>query len=297
MPARAPYADLHMHSTASDGALEPEALVETAAGLGIRALALTDHDTVRGVARAQQAGRDRGVEVITGCELTAYVGDVELHLLAYFFSLDPANALLKLLEAFRARRRARALEMGARLRAAGVQVADRDILEAAGTADSIGQPHVAMALVNRGHAPNVDTAIRQYLREGRPGHVAKLQLSPQEVIRAVHDSGGLALLAHPGLEPHDELIAPLFLAGLDGLEAHYPAHAEPIRRFYAALARRHGLVVCGGSDFHGKPFKPDVLIGAAGLTRAELRELRRRAADTQLTVRPRPRPAPPVRPP
>jgi len=266
MPSETLYADLHLHSTASDGELEPEALVDLAAGLGLHALALADHDSVAGVARAVARGRERGLEVLTGSELTAYVGRVELHLLAYGFSLDPGSPLLKLLETVRVRRRARALEMAEKLRAVGVAITDEEILATAGQAQAIGMVHVGAALVRRGHAADVPRAIRRFLIEGRPGHVPKMELTPREALEAVHARGGIVVLAHPGLEPHDELIPSLCLDGLDGFEVFYPKHNEVNRRFYAGLARRYQKVVSGGSDFHGQRFHADAPVGSAGVT-------------------------------
>lgn len=271
------YADLHCHSTASDGEWEPEALVEAAAAAGLSAWALTDHDTWASVARAQSRGQALGVEVLAGCELTAYWETLELHLLAFFISTEEQTPLANLLQNVRDRRRARALEMGARLRAQGVAVEDSDILTAAGTAQAIGKPHVAAALVRRGHARSIREAFTRFLGSGSGMDVPKLRLGVAELLAAVHASGGIAVLAHPGIVPHDELIGQLFRLGLDGLEAHHLSHGPVNRRFYEGLARRHEKGVSGGSDFHGPRVKPGVVIGASGVTKGMLEDLRRRA--------------------
>ncbi|MCZ7648106.1 MAG: PHP domain-containing protein [Planctomycetota bacterium] len=184
-------ADLHLHSDASDGELPPEAVVDLAAETGLRAIALTDHDTVAGLPRALERARLRGVEVIPGCELTAYEGSVELHLLAYGFEFeDEASPLGRLLSAQREARHARAFEIAARLRGHGVAVPDEAVLAAAGPAAALGRPHVARALVAGGHARDMQDAFQRYLGRHAPGHVEKPRVAPKTVIDAVHASGG-----------------------------------------------------------------------------------------------------------
>lgn len=272
-------ADLHVHSTASDGELPPEQVVDFAAQAGLKTIALTDHDTLAGVAAAQARGAALGIEVVPGCELTAYEGRIELHILAYFVDPGPQAPLAKLLARVRERRRERAFEMGAKLRALGMPIDDADILAAAGDAESVGQPHVAKALVARGHVSSVRAGIIKYLRTGAPAHVAKLQLAPEDVFEAVRASGGVTVLAHPGLGGHDELISPLFKRGLDGVEAHHQSHSAVNRRFYQRLAERYEKAVGGGSDFHGPGVKPGVTVGSSGVSGGMLKSLRARAAE------------------
>jgi predicted metal-dependent phosphoesterase TrpH len=275
--ATAYYADLHSHSTSSDGQWSPEAVVDAAADVGLQALALTDHDTLAGVERAVARGKQRNIEVIPGCELTVYAGNRELHMLALFVDIKPGSALVKLLDEARAARRGRVLKMGEQLRAAGIKVEDSDILEAGGETDALGQPHVAMALVKRGYGQNVGWAIRKYLHRGRPGFVEKKKFAPVEAIKAVHEAGGITLQAHPGLSPHDELIAQLFRDGMDGVEAFHQTHSQVNRKFYAGLARRYERAVSGGSDFHGPLVKPGVELGSSGVSQEVLEDLRNRA--------------------
>jgi len=271
-----PVADLHSHTTASDGELSPEQLVDAAAAKGLQALAVTDHDAVASVPRAIEHGKTRGIEVISGCELTVYQGNIELHMLALFVDHN-AQAFVALLEKMQMHRRQRALAMAAKLRDSGIALDDADILEAAGGAASIGRPHVAAALIKRGHARTINAAILNFLREGKPGYVEKFKLSAAEGFQAVHASGGVALLAHPGIRPHDELISPLFHLGMDGVEAIYPSHSPVNRRFYTGLARRYEKLICGGSDYHGPRVRPKTQVGDAGVDRATLEALRRKA--------------------
>jgi len=274
-------ADLHAHTTASDGELTPEDLVSAAAKAGLQVLAVTDHDTLAGVARAQAKGRELGVEVIAGCELTASAGEIELHILAYFVDASSGTPFAKLLDDVCARRKARVFEMAERLSAAGLAISKEELVAAANGATAFGQPHVARVLARKGFAPDAQSAIRKFLRRGCVGYAPKQRLTPEEVFEAVHAAGGICSLAHPGAQKHDELIAPLFARGMDAVEVSHPSHSEVDRRFYAALARRYERGVTAGSDFHGPELKPGVLLGMRGVSAGTLEDLRNRAARRQ----------------
>jgi len=277
-------ADLHSHTTASDGEWTPSAVVEAAAARGLAALAITDHDTVAGLPEAIEYGGNLGIEIIPGCELTAYEGAIELHILAYFIDHAPGSQFTALLERLQHARKERALAMAAKLRTAGFLIDDADVLEAARGAASIGRPHVAAAIVKRGHAPSVNAAIVKFLLPGGAGYVEKLRLTPEDVFAAVRGSGGVTILAHPGSAPHDELISPLFRRGLDGVEAFYRGHSEVNRRFYAGLARRYGKLTSGGSDFHGPTVRPGVSVGDGGIDGSTLNALRAAATQRKQTI-------------
>lgn len=267
------YADLHSHTTASDGELSPEALVDRAAERGVAVLAVTDHDTVAGVGRAITRGKERGVEVVPGCELTIYVNGMERHLLALMVNHEH-GPLVALLQKLQDARRARGVQMVANLQKVGINITEADVLEMAGSASAIGRPHVAAALVKRGFARSNRTAFLHYLQDGKPGHAPKYLLSPAEAFDAVHASGGVAILAHPGEIPHDEIIKPLLMSGMDGLEAWYRSHSDVNRRFYAGLARRYEKLISGGSDFHGPTVRPGVDVGDGGVDRTVFSELK-----------------------
>ena len=276
------FADLHAHTTASDGELSPEALVDCAAEAGVAALAVTDHDTVDGVARAVARGKEHGVEIVPGCELTIYVGAsggpgaMERHLLALFIDFTH-GPFAELLQKLQEHRRARGVQAVAKLNAAGITITDADVLEAAGVASAIGRPHVAAALVKRGFAHSQKSAFTKFLREGKPGFVPKYNLAPREAFDAVRGSGGVSILAHPAEMPHDELIKPLFAQGMDGIEALYRSRSEVNRRFYSGLARRYEKLISGGSDFHGPTVRPGVKVGDGGVDRAVFHALKHAA--------------------
>lgn len=242
------FVDLHMHSTASDGALPPADVVAAAARAGLASIALTDHDTLAGVAEAREAGERAGVRVIAGVELSAVEPDGELHLLGLHLS-RPAVMEGELV-AFREARRDRAGHIVERLNALGVPVSlDAVLAEAGGGA--IGRPHVARALVAGGWARDLRDAFDRWLGNGRPAFVEKRRFSIADAIQLVHESGGLAVYAHPGGGATRARLEALRAIGLDGVEVRHPSHsAEDIARI-GTLADHLALVPSGGSDWHG----------------------------------------------
>jgi predicted metal-dependent phosphoesterase TrpH len=240
--------DLHTHSTASDGALPPAEVVAAAAHAGLAAIALTDHDTLDGVAEARAEGARQGVRVIPGVELSATSGEGEVHLLG--LHLSRTEMLERRLGGFRDARRERAARMVERLNELGVPITLEAVLSQAGTG-ALGRPHVARALVAGGWAHDLREAFDRWLGNGRPANVEKERLPLSEAIALVHDAGGLAVLAHPGADATRAWLEELRALGLDGVEVRHPGHtAEDVARI-GALAEHLGLVPSGGSDWHG----------------------------------------------
>ena len=264
--------DLHTHSTASDGSFPPAEVVAHASRAGLAALALTDHDTVGGVAEARAAGEAAGVRVVAGVELSAMDGEREIHLLG--LHLERPEVIEGELLAFRDTRRTRAEEMVARLNALSVPVTmDAVMAEAAGGA--IGRPHVARAIVRGGWVRDQREAFDRFLGGGRPAFVPKHHLSVADAIRLVHAAGGIAVYAHPGSDGVRARVEPLAALGLDGLEVRHPSHsAEDVARI-SALADHFGMVPSGGSDWHGAVEGPRVIgnqrVPAEWLERQEAR--------------------------
>jgi 3',5'-nucleoside bisphosphate phosphatase len=243
------FVDLHMHSTASDGALAPTAVVEAARAAGLAAIALTDHDTVAGVPEAQTAGARLGVRIVPGVELSAHDGDRELHLLG--LHLEDVEEVERRLTRFREMRHRRAEQIVSRLNALGVPVTlDAVLAEAAGGA--VGRPHVARALIAGKWARDHREAFDRYLGFGRPAYVGKERLTSADAIRIVHEAGGVCVFAHPGQDGSRERVERLVANGLDGLEIRHPSHsAEDVARL-GALVAHFRLVPSGGSDWHGQ---------------------------------------------
>ncbi len=263
MPADAPGAaasircvDLHMHSTASDGSLAPDAVVGAAAAACLTAIALTDHDTIAGIAPAREAGARLGVRVVAGVELSATDAGTEAHVLG--LHLSRLDAIERHLAVFRDTRRARAARMVERLHALGIPLTLEAVLAEAGDA-AIGRPHVARALVAGGWAKDLRDAFERLLGNGRPAFVPKYRLTLGEAIALVHDAGGLAVLAHPGAAGTRARLEALRTEGLDGVEVLHPGHsAEDVARLNT-LAAHLDLLPSGGSDWHGAKAGPRVI--------------------------------------
>jgi predicted metal-dependent phosphoesterase TrpH len=250
--------DLHVHSCESDGAWTPEHLAEHAASIGMRAIALCDHDTVRGLARAVARGAELGVDVVPGVELSCEVEGRDIHILGYFVDAeDPA--LLASLASLRDGRLERAETMVRELTAGGYPVRLEDVLVHA-SGDTVGRSHVARALVDRGHAGDVREAFARFIGHGKPYYVDKPLPGPDAAIGTIHASGGLAVVAHPAASGAEDLIGLLAEAGLDGIEAYHAEHGPDTRARLAWTAEELGLLVTGGTDFHG-PGSPNPGIG------------------------------------
>lgn len=244
-------ADLHLHSTASDGLLSPTQLVAQVRDAGLSMMALTDHDTIAGVAEAAAACEEAGIAFIPGTELSVGVGVVEVHMLAYGF--NPADPTMQaMLDAFEQRRIGRAEAMIEKLNELGVALSMGAVrAEAAGAI--IARPHLAQALVTAGYSTSVRHAFDQYLSNRGPAYVRKPTLDARRAIEVVHAAGGVTVLAHPGHWMSDRTIHALFHGGLDGLEVIHPSHDANLQEFYRRTASDYGLLPSGGSDFHGRP--------------------------------------------
>lgn len=255
-------ADLHAHTTASDGTLTPASLVAHAAERRLDVLAVTDHDSVAGVSEAISAAAGTGITVVPGVELSAVSNDRDVHVLGYFIDYESAELLAHLVD-LRLARRHRAEQIVVALQDAGFDVSLEEVLALA-DGGSVGRSHVAQALVNGGHVATIPDAFGTLLGRGRPFYVAKDVRSPVEVLDVVHRAGGLSVLAHPGVTRADDLLPALLAAGLAGIEAYHVEHTTEDRERYARLAEEHGLLVTGGSDFHG-PGAPVAGLGGIDL--------------------------------
>jgi predicted metal-dependent phosphoesterase TrpH len=271
--------DLHLHTTASDGLLAPAALVARAAAAGLTIIAVTDHDTVGGLAEAVEAGRTRAVRVVAGIEMTAIEDSNDVHVLGYF--IDPDSSILAtVLKEQRADRIRRVREMGARLRGLGLDVdVDALIREADGSARSIGRPAIADALVASGQAVDRTDAFNRLLGRGKPGFVARCGISVAAVVDTIHAAGGIASLAHPGITAGDSLIEALAGKGLDAIEVWHSEHAPDQQQHYGMLAGRLGLAKSGGSDFHGDGMHHAARLGGVLLPEPEFQRLEAAAAN------------------
>ena len=252
------FADLHLHTAFSDGTYSPEELAGHARHQRLAAIAVTDHDTAEGCVRAAAACVQNGLEFIPGIELTAELEDHELHILGYGFEAAHPE-FQRELATFQNVRQQRIREMVTRLNDRGVPLR-ADAVFALANCRSPGRPHVARALVQAGVCSSLDEAFERFLKKHRPAWVPKFNMSALRAIELLHAAGGLAVMAHPGLNRIDPLIPALVDAGLDGLECHYRNHTEQDTSRFLALARKYGLLVTGGSDFHGAN-RPSIRLG------------------------------------
>jgi len=258
--------DLHMHSTCSDGALEPEYLVEWAAHLGLRAIALTDHDTTRGVRRAQARGAQLGVEVIPACEITVAFSGGTFHLLGFYVDVDNVAFNERMAAQVRSRNERNALIVKA-LGEHGMHITHEELAAEAGEA-VVGRPHIAHVMIRKGYVREFREAFDYWLGDGKPCFFNKEDFSPKDAIELVLHAGGVPVLAHPrwlnfkDMAKLEAYLVELKGYGLRGVEVIYSDHEDSLQAALKDIAKRHDLLITGGSDFHGGGVvKPEVTLG------------------------------------
>ncbi|HEV2492355.1 MAG TPA: PHP domain-containing protein [Terriglobia bacterium] len=251
--------DLHAHTTASDGSLTSEELVDLAAAKGLSVLAVTDHDTVAGIAAALKRGKERGVDVIPGIKLGAkWNGGGQMHILGYQIDREDPR-LTDRLSWLQARRRERGERIVNRLNELGVPISWERVEQLAATG-SVGRPHVARALLEAAHVETISEAFSLYLSPGAPAYLEKAELAPAEAIELIRAAGGVAVLAHATTlkltgSKLEACVEHLAAQGLSGIEVYWPKHTEDEKASYKRLGARYNLVATMGSDFHGS--RPD----------------------------------------
>lgn len=267
-------ADLHLHSTYSDGVHTPEELVKMAHEAGLCAIAITDHDNVAAVEEAVECGRSVGVEVIPGVELSVTVGEKDLHILAYY--CDHTNKyLLDYLSFFQRERLKRAERIVEKLNNLKVPLKIESVLDLAGVG-SVGRPHIANALVESGLTESYHQAFEKYIGAGGPAYEKKFQLTIKDTIKLITSSGGLAFLAHPGKSVSENEVLNLIKQGLDGIEIVHPCHTETQRQHYRRIVNQYFLLESGGSDFHGGRRGDGEIFGAYTVPLKVVETMRRR---------------------
>ncbi|MBF0199775.1 MAG: ribonuclease III [Desulfamplus sp.] len=258
--------DLHIHSSASDGSLSPSEIVLHAHGTGLSAIAITDHDTIDGVREAVESGIPHPMEFITGVEISAHPPDEyadagSLHILGYGFSIYDRD-MTQTLEKLREARALRNPEIIEKLNLLGFPITMQGVCRICGQGQ-MGRPHIAMAMVENGYVSSFDEAFDIYLGSGKPAYVDKFRLSAREAIELIIEAGGVPILAHPGIikgTATENLISRLMAMGLAGIEVYHTDHTPEQTLFFEKLARKKGILMTGGSDFHGI-MKPEILMG------------------------------------
>lgn len=266
--------DLHLHTTASDGTLTPSELVLRARAAGLSIFSITDHDTTAGVDAARADAVQAELDLVPGIEISAVCEGRDVHILGYFINTAAAG-LRAFLDQQRQERLRRVHEMGERLMALGAPIDLAPILSDAARGRSVGRPQIAAALLARGYVATRDEAFERFLEFGGPAFVPRRGASPEEVVAIIHEAGGLASLAHPGLSRRDHLIPAFAASGLDALEARHADHDSETETRYRALAGELRLLVTGGSDFHGDGGYRAARLGAVTLPQEDFDALRR----------------------
>jgi predicted metal-dependent phosphoesterase TrpH len=274
--------DLHSHTTASDGSLTPRELVREAVRRGLRVLGVTDHDSTDGLDPAlDEAARHPPLQIVPGIEINCDVEGAEIHILGYYIDYE-AGWFQAFCRGQREERRARVRRMAAKLRELGMPI-DADEIFALVREGSAGRPHVAQAMMKGGYVKSVREAFDKYLAAGKPGHVPRTKLTPEDAVRLIRKAAGVPVFAHPGLSDRDELIPALIAAGLMGLECYYREHPAEQTAGYLQLCRDRGLVATGGSDFHGPAVRAGTL-GVPAVPMACWEALRAKAAIARATA-------------
>lgn len=260
--------DLHIHSTFSDGTLNPQLLIEKAINIGLTGIAITDHDSFDGLQGTIDYIKNNSLKIdfVPGIELNTEPEEEgnEVHVLGYYIGYNDAGFRDRLLE-IRDQRRNRAIQMVAKLNDLGFKINFENVVSLAGS-DLIGRPHVAKAMVEAGYAENIDQVFEKYIEYGRPAYVRRYKFSPREAISLIKSSGGIAVLAHPGLIKSQSLISKYLNEGIDGLEVYYPQHTFRQTENYLELARENKLLITGGSDYHGPGSSESrAQLGASGI--------------------------------
>lgn len=249
------YVDLHLHTTASDGVRSPSEIVRYAKFRGLQAIAITDHDTIEGLEEGLAEGEKIGFELIPGIEISAEHSPGSMHLLGYFIDITHPllNDRLGYLQRSRAERNPKMVEKLNRL---GIDITYEEVLEASG-GGQVGRPHFAQVLMGKKYVKSFKEAFDRYLKKGAPAYVDKLRFAPGEALHFINEAGGVAVLGHPntlGLNGYSELeglILQLLKEGLKGIEVYYPEHSPAEIAQYKGLAGKYGLVITGGTDYHG----------------------------------------------
>lgn len=264
-------ADLHCHTTASDGLLTPKELIRLAADLSLKGIGITDHDTIQGWKEAEEAGAHYKIQILRGIELnTDWLGK-EVHILGYEVD-SSSNDLKDKLKSLSKAREQRMLEILERLATQGIRICEDEVRQFA-QGESIGRPHIAQVLVERGFARNIREAFERYIGIGSPAYVSRYKLTTEEGIELVREARGIPVLAHPGMQRLEEEIPAWVEVGLQGIEVLHSEHKPEDVTKYRAIASQYHLLMTGGSDFHGEALKPGVELGRWGVSLSVLQQI------------------------
>jgi len=264
--------DLHIHTIYSDGTYTPIEVVRKAKQLGLVAISITDHDSISGVEEAIRAGRKLGIEVVPGIEMSSDVGEDEIHILGYYINWQEEAFLaqLKIFQEDRVRRNQKLLK---RLEELGMKLDHREVRDIA-PQGVVSRLHIARLMVKNGYVSSIEEAFEKWLNAGKPAYIKRMKVSPFEVIQLILKADGIPVFAHPYLSKRDDLIPEMVKRGLMGIEVYHSAHNMEIVAHYRRIAKKHHLLITGGSDCHGEG-KGEVLMGKVEVSASLLEELKK----------------------
>ncbi|MCR6545928.1 PHP domain-containing protein [Dehalobacterium formicoaceticum] len=255
-----PGFDMHIHTKASDGTFDIQEIIRLAQEVNLDGIAITDHDTVEGLDRAVEVGQKLNFPIIPGIELSTDYQNTEIHILGYFIDFHLPWFRKKMNQLQKARID-RIIKMVDKLTELGYDITGSEVFALAG-AGSVGRPHLAYLLYKKGQVASVQEAFQKLIGRGCPAHIPRFKLEPTEAVQMIKKAGGIPVLAHPGLSKADHLIQSLCHAGLLGIEVYHPDHKLSDESRYLKLAQRYGLIITGGSDFHGIPDGKRSILGS-----------------------------------
>jgi 3',5'-nucleoside bisphosphate phosphatase len=267
--------DLHTHTTASDGTLNPKELVGHALKMGIGVLSITDHDSIAGAIEASALPESSGLELVPGIELNTEKNNHEIHILGYFLDLNN-EYLHRRLEYLQQSRILRIKGIIEKLQKLSITISFEEIMEYA-KGESVGRLHIARALKDRKHVGDIQEAFQKFLKPGCPAYVPRPRFHPEEAVEIIEKSGGIPVYAHPLYTPAEKYLDPLIAKGLRGLEVYYPDHLPVHVQYFGRLAKEKKLLITGGSDFHGFDSNKYSSIGNVGYPEEDFRRLKQAA--------------------
>jgi predicted metal-dependent phosphoesterase TrpH len=268
--------DLHVHTQESDGIYTPQEIINIALEIGLSGIAITDHDTIAGLTKAENYIKENNIDLsfIPGIELNTEIEDKEVHILGYYIDFE-TQELQKRLRKLRIKRQERAQLIVEKLQKLGLIIKMSQV-EKMAKGGLIGRPHIGMALVESGYINTIEESFVKYIGRGKPAYVPRYKFTTQEAITMVKSAGGIAVLAHPGLIGNIDIVKQVLNMEIEGIEVYYPQHRDEETTYFLNLCHERGLLVTGGSDFHGTgKIKGIKNLGKYGINETEFLEIKR----------------------
>lgn len=257
-------ADLHCHTTSSDGTLSPKDLIQMASDKGLQGLSITDHDTIEAYKEGAAAALEKNIQLVPGVELSSMHRNTSVHILAYGFSLD-SPIIKSFCDKHHERRKIRNQEMIELLAYHGMPLVPEDFPPELFSRDSrhtVGRPHIALAMCKKGYVRSIQEAFQKYIGDGKPCYLSRNSISVEETIGVIHEAKGLAVIAHPHLIERSRTVKDLLSMEFDGIEGYYARFPLSTNEKWLKIGLQKGWIITGGSDFHGE-FKPSASLGSS----------------------------------